>query len=111
MKMAIRAAIVSRRRKDFGGARILAAREEAWEGAQGGKGGGGAGQGISGGVVCSLSVRLSVVCPLREELVRAALADCNKTFGGGQGPCQERLPPEPVRSVIVRERKVREIQI
>ena len=56
MKMAIRAAIVSRRRKDFGGARILAAREEAWEGAQGGKGGGGAGQGISGGVVC-LSVR------------------------------------------------------
>ena len=35
MKMAIRAAIVSRRRKDFGGARILAAREEAWEGAQG----------------------------------------------------------------------------
>ena len=54
MKMAIRAAIVSRRRKDFGGARILAAREEAWEGAQGGKGGGGAGQGISGGVVCSL---------------------------------------------------------
>ena len=34
----------------------MAAREEAWEGAQGGKGGGGAGQGISGGVVC-LSVR------------------------------------------------------
>ena len=39
MKMAIHAAIVSRWRKDFGGARILAAREEAWEGAQGGKGG------------------------------------------------------------------------
>ena len=39
MKMAVRAAIVSRRRKDFGGARILAEREEAWEGAQGGKGG------------------------------------------------------------------------
>ena len=57
MKMAIRAAIVSRRRKDFGGARILAAREEAWEGAQGGRGRGGAGQGISSGVVCSLSVR------------------------------------------------------
>ena len=38
MKMAIRAAIVSRRRKDFGGARILAAREEAWEGAQGERG-------------------------------------------------------------------------
>ena len=29
--------IVSRRRKDFGGARILAAREEARKGAQGGK--------------------------------------------------------------------------
>ena len=37
MKMAVRAAIVSRRRKDFGGARILAAREEAWEWAQEGK--------------------------------------------------------------------------
>ena len=37
MKMAVRAAIVSRRRKDFGGARILAAREEARKGAQGGK--------------------------------------------------------------------------
>ena len=37
MKMAVRAAIVSRRRKDFGGARILAEREEAREGAQGGK--------------------------------------------------------------------------
>ena len=34
-KMAIHAAIVSRRRKDFGGARILAVREGAWEGAQG----------------------------------------------------------------------------
>ena len=41
MKMAIHAAIVSRRSKDFGGARILAAREEAREGAQGGKAGGG----------------------------------------------------------------------
>ena len=39
MKMAIHAAIVSRRSKDFGGARILAAREEAREWAQGGKGG------------------------------------------------------------------------
>ena len=72
----------------------MAAREEAWEGAQGGKGGGGAGQGISGGVVC-LSVRPSVVCLLREELVRAALADCDETFGGGQGHGQERLSPEP----------------
>ena len=70
---------------------ILAAREEAWEGAQGGKGSGGAGQGISGGVVCSLSV----VCLLREELVQAASADCNKTFSGGQGHGQERLSPEP----------------
>ena len=78
--MAVRAAIVSRRRKDFGGARILAALEEAWEGAQGGKRGGGAGQGISCGVVC-----LSVVCLLREELVRAALSDCDEIFGGGQG--------------------------
>ena len=57
MKMAVRVAIVSRRRKDFGGARILAARKEAWEGAQGEKRGGGAGQGISSGVV-----RPSVVC-------------------------------------------------
>ena len=54
MKMAVRAAIVSRRRKDFGGARILAEREEAWRGPRGEKAGGGAGQGISGGVVCSL---------------------------------------------------------
>ena len=36
MKMAVPAAIVSRRRKDFGGTRILAEREE--EGAQGEKG-------------------------------------------------------------------------
>ena len=52
MKMAVRAAIVSRRRKDFGGARILAEREEAREGAQGGKVGGRAGQGIRRAVVC-----------------------------------------------------------
>ena len=49
MKMAVRAAIVSRRRKDFGG---------AGGGVGGGPGvkeaGGGAGQGISSGVVCSL---------------------------------------------------------
>ena len=89
----------------------MAAREEAWEGAQGGKGGGGAGQGISGGVVCSLSVCLSVVCPFLDELVRAALADCDETFGGGQGHGQERLSPEPGRSVKVRARKGREIQI
>ena len=37
MKMAIHAAIVYQQRKDFGGARILAAREEAWEGAQRGE--------------------------------------------------------------------------
>ena len=36
--MAVRPAIVSRCCKDFGDARILAAREEAWVGAQGGKG-------------------------------------------------------------------------
>ena len=89
----------------------MAAREEAWEGAQGGKGGGGAGQGISGGVVCSLSVCLSVVCPFLDELVRAALADCDETFGGGQGHGQERLSPEPAQSVKVRPRKGREIQI
>ena len=71
------------------------------------KAGGGAGQGISGGVVCSLSV----VCLLREELVRAALADCDETFGGGQGHGQERLSPEPGQSVKVRARKGREIQI
>ena len=106
MKMAARAAIVSRRRKDFGGARILAAREEAWEGARGGKGGGGAGQGISGGGVC-----LSVVCLFLDKLVRTALADCDETFGGGQGQGQERLSPEPARSVKVRARKGREIQI
>ena len=106
MKMAIRTAIVSRRRKDFGGARILAAREEAWEGAQGGKGGRGAGERISGGVVC-----LSVVCPLREELVRAASADCDETFGGGQDHGQERISPELGRSVKVRARKGQEIQI
>ena len=93
--MAICAAIVSRRRKDFGGA----------GGGPGGKGGGGAGQGFSGGVVCSLSV----VCLLQEELVQAALADCNETFGGGQGQGQERLSPEPGRSVKVRARKGREI--
>ena len=90
MKMAIRAAIVSRRRKDFGGAG-----GGVGGGPGGEKAGGGAGQGISGGVVCSLSVCLSVVCPLREELVRAALADCDETFGGGQGHGQERLSPEP----------------
>ena len=52
MKMAVRAAIVSRRRKDFGGA------GGGMRGGPGGKGGGGAGQGISGGVVCSLSVTM-----------------------------------------------------
>ena len=40
MKMAVSAAIVSRQRKNFGGPRILAAREEAQKGGPGGKGGG-----------------------------------------------------------------------
>ena len=49
---------------------------------EGGKQWGRAGQGISRGVVvCSLSV-----CPLRGELVRGVLPDCNQTFGGSQGP-------------------------
>ena len=85
MKMAIRLAIVSRGRKDFGGTRILATREEAWEGAQGGERGRGNGQGISGGVIC-----LFLVCLLWEELVQAAFADYNLTFGGGQGHGEER---------------------
>ena len=72
--------------------------------------GGGAGQGISSGVVRP-SVRLSVVCPLREELVRAGLADCVEIFGDGQGHAQERLSPEPAQSAKVRPRKGREIQI
>ena len=38
MKMAIRAAIVSRRRKDFGGARILAARGRGPRGERGAEG-------------------------------------------------------------------------
>ena len=54
---------------------------------------------------------MSVVCLLRVELVRAALPDCDETFGGGQGHGQERLSPEPGRSVKVRARKGREIQI
>ena len=57
--------------------------------------------------VC-LSVRLSV-CPLRCELVSAALADLNEIFGGGQGWCQARLSPESAQSVKVRVRKGREI--
>ena len=52
---------------------------------------------------------LSVVCLLREELVRAALADCDETFGGGQGHGQERLSLEPAQSVKVRVRKGWEI--
>ena len=59
-------------------------------------------------------VRLSVclsVCLFRGKLVRAALTNHHKIFGGGQGPCQERLSPEPAKSVKVRARKGREIQI
>ena len=51
------------------------------------------------------------VCPLRCELVQAALADHDETFGGGQGHRQERLSPEPSQSVKVRVRKGRVIQI
>ena len=104
MKTAIRAAIVFWRRKDFGGARILAERGEAWEGAQRGKVGGRGGQGIRRAVCLS-------VCLLRVELVRAALANRHETFGGGQGHGQERLSPEPAQSVKVGARKGREIQI
>ena len=77
-------------RKDFGG-----------PGEAGEKGGSGRGS-------AAPSV---VVCPLRCELVRAAWADCDETFGGGQGHGQERLSPEPAQSVKVRARKGREIQI
>ena len=76
-------------RKDFGG-----------PGEAGEKGGSGRG-----------SAAPSVVCPLRCELVRAALTDRNETFGGGQGHGQERLSPEPAQSVKVWARKGREIQI
>ena len=103
MKMAIRAAIVSRRRKDFGG---------AGGGGGGGPGGKGGRRGWTGDQRRrSLSVRPSVVCLFLDELVRAALADCDETFGGGQGHGQERLSPEPAQSVKVRARKGREIQI
>ena len=96
MKMAICAARVPRQRKDFGGA------------------GGGPG-GVKGGRRgCTGDQRkrsLSIVCPLQEDLVRAALADYDKTFGGGQGHGQERLYPEPAQSAKVRAGKGREIQI
>ena len=89
MKMAIRAATVYGRRKDFGGARILAARNER--------------RGPCHAVVCPS------VCLLLCELVPAALADLNEIFGGGQGWCQARLSPESAQSVKVRVRKGREI--
>ena len=78
-------------RKDFGG-----------PGEAGEKGGSGRGS-AAPSVVC-----LSV-CPLRCELVRAAWADCDETFGGGQGHGQERLSPEPAPSVRFRAKKEREI--
>ena len=56
------------------------------------------------------SVCLSL-CLLRGELVRAALTNHREIFGGGQGPCQERLSLEPAKSVKVRARKGREIRI
>ena len=57
-----------------------------------------------------LQWRLSV-CLLRGELVRGVLSDCDQTFGGSQGHGQERLSPELGRSVKVRLRKGRQIQI
>ena len=73
----------------------------------GGPGGKVRGPGWTGDQTCrSLSV-----CLLRVELVRAALANRHEIFGGGQGHGQERLSPEPGRSVKVRARKGREIQI
>ena len=69
-------------------------------------------RGISRGVVCSSSSSSSLsVCPFLDELVRGVLPDCDETFGGGQGPCQERLSPEPAQLAKVRARKGREIQI
>ena len=65
--------------------------------------------GYAHGGVCG-GVRLSV-CLFRGELVRAALTNHREIFGGGQGPCQERLSPEPAKSVKVRARKGREIRI
>ena len=56
----------------------------------------------------NLSVRS---LPVTEELVRPALANCDETFGGGQGHGQERLSLEPAQSVKVRARKGWEIQI
>ena len=63
-----------------------------------------------GGLRWRPSVCLSV-CLLRGELVRAALTNHREIFGGGQGPCQERLSPEPAKSVKVWARKGREIRI
>ena len=76
----------------------------------GGPGGKGRGLGLTGDQTRRpVSVCLSV-CLLRVELVRAALANRHKTFGGGQGYGQERLSPEPAQSVKVGARKGREIQ-
>ena len=61
-----------------------------------------------GGGSAVASVCLSV-CLLRGELVRAALTNHREIFGGGQGPCQERLSPEPAQLAKVRARKGREI--
>ena len=39
------------------------------------------------------------------------MPDRDEIFGGGQGPCQERLSPEPAKLVKVRARIGQEIQI
>ena len=57
-----------------------------------------------GGGSAVASVRLSV-CLFRGELVRAALTNHREIFRGDQGPCQERLSPEPAKSVKVRAKK------
>ena len=81
MKMAICAAILSPCRK------FLRRRRRHGRGLRGEK----AGRGLDRGSAVAYSVCLSVVCPLLDKLVRAAWADCDETFGAGQGHGQERL--------------------
>ena len=54
--------------------------------------------------ICAGGSAAFVVCLLMTELVcvnRAVWSDRNEIFGGGLGQCQERLSPEPARSVKV----------